>query len=493
MPKPKIDEMIDKLMDEFESMFDYYLGFDIHDESVDMSDTPDSDSEESDADDGAGPAMLITSPASQRSGASSTSPSSQSSILGSRAKCHTVAGEPGSAAGSSKAAAKAPARGSSKASSALGKRKIQDSGRPEDEDDDGNGERRKRQKDSEEESKGLSHHLAAERCQDIPEKRIIDGITGDQERQIRSRRAKEGVNTEEDKWRDVYFILFPNDREAPSPYCVSNQATALSPGSVMFQNFERYSRREFPRLVRAELEVAALREEALMQERLRSVMVDAARRAAETLWEEFRNNNVQANGSNGEASQHVESSLPGPDVDFLAAPPLQPAAIPDARTVMAEEGRRYSTQGNGPSTDTSGSDSAYGTLLSGSNLAYSAARFPVASRGGAQEQSSLERVSLRTNAVVGGPSLSEHSDHSLDGTSIVPTQFESGPVGPHPHQQQQHQPYVWSSWDPGFRPEDWNLFNEQNMTTGAYLDDPSLQAPLPGDPRMGGDPTDSNG
>ncbi|KAL0263559.1 hypothetical protein SLS55_002540 [Diplodia seriata] len=155
MPKPKIDEMIDKLMDEFESMFDYYLGFDIHDESVDISDTPDSDSEESDADDGVVPAMLITSPASQRSGASSTSPSSQSSILGSRAKCHTGAGEPSSAAGSSKAAAKTPARGSSKASSALGKRKIQDSGRPEDEDDDGNSERRKRQKDSEEESKGL--------------------------------------------------------------------------------------------------------------------------------------------------------------------------------------------------------------------------------------------------------------------------------------------------------------------------------------------------
>ncbi|KAL1615144.1 hypothetical protein SLS54_009226 [Diplodia seriata] len=276
-------------------------------------------------------------------------------------------------------------------------------------------------------------------------------------------------------------------------YCVSNQDTAPSPGSVIFQEFESYSRRELPRLVRAELKVAAEREEMLMQERLHGFLFDITRRVSETLWEEFRNNNVQANSSNGEASQQVESSLQGPDADFLAAPPPQPATIPDARTVMAEGGRNYSSQGNGPSTDTSGSDSAYGTLLSGSNLAYSAARFPVASRGGAQEQSSLEGGSLRTNAVVGGPFLSEHSNHSLDDTSIVPTQFGSGPVGPHAHQQQQHQPYMWPSWDPGFPAEDWSLFNEQNVTTEAYLDDPSLKAPLPGDPRMGGDPTDGNG
>lgn len=62
-----------------------------------------------------------------------------------------------------------------------------------------------------------NHHLSAERCPDVPYKPVIDGITNDQAKQLRSRRVKEGVNTEEAKWINVYFILFPNDREAPSP------------------------------------------------------------------------------------------------------------------------------------------------------------------------------------------------------------------------------------------------------------------------------------
>ncbi|OJD29720.1 ribosome biogenesis protein nsa2 [Diplodia corticola] len=541
MPKAKMDEMIDKLMDEFESMFDYFLGFDIHDDSIDMSDTvPDSDSDfgESDAegdDDDMVPAALIASPAS--GGGSSLSPyssSDQSSILGSRAKCHTVpGGSSNNTSGSSRASAKAQAGGSSnQASSTRGKRKIQDSERPEDEDEDENVERRKkRQKDSGEDE-GLrfacpyfqrhgsasnqggpkmhascmypgfktvarlkehlyrchmqpahcvrcyrvfttkqeldDHHLATERCQAISEKRIIDGINEHQAKRLRCRKPKEGVNTEEDKWRDVYFILFPNDREAPSPYCVNSQVetaqlTGFSPASIAFQNFERYSRREFPRLVRTELEEAARREELHMQERLRIVMVDAARRAAETLWDSFRNNMNNQNDSNGvqtENSSFNEGGAPlqqqmeiapvGPDVgDFLAPPPPQPAAIPDARTVMAERGIQG---GSGPGTETTSSgptDSAYGTLLSSGGSNNLASSYPAA----------------------------------MAAPRFMPTQ------------QQQQQQYAWPNWmgnrmDPGFRPEDWNLFNGQGMAAvEAYLDDDaaSLQPPFSGGgPHMGG-------
>lgn len=34
------------------------------------------------------------------------------------------------------------------------------------------------------------------------------------------------MNTEKDKWINVYFILFPNDREAPSP-CKSQTQLCL--------------------------------------------------------------------------------------------------------------------------------------------------------------------------------------------------------------------------------------------------------------------------
>ena len=62
-----------------------------------------------------------------------------------------------------------------------------------------------------------THHLATERCQIVPRKRIMDGITEQQKTQLQSRKAKKNVKTEEDKWINVYFILFPDDDEAPSP------------------------------------------------------------------------------------------------------------------------------------------------------------------------------------------------------------------------------------------------------------------------------------
>lgn len=61
-----------------------------------------------------------------------------------------------------------------------------------------------------------SHYLAAEKCPDVPNKPVIEGINKDQEKQLRSKRRKRGVSTE-DKWVNVYFILFPGDTEAPSP------------------------------------------------------------------------------------------------------------------------------------------------------------------------------------------------------------------------------------------------------------------------------------
>ena len=83
-----------------------------------------------------------------------------------------------------------------------------------------------------------SHYRAVERCQEVPEKRVIDGITDNQERLLRVRSAKEGVNTEEDRWGDVYFILFPNDKESPTPceYFPFPQFLAYSTGMSWYRD-----------------------------------------------------------------------------------------------------------------------------------------------------------------------------------------------------------------------------------------------------------------
>jgi len=47
----------------------------------------------------------------------------------------------------------------------------------------------------------------------------IEGIDAEKERQLRSRKREQQNMTEEDKWRKVYRILFPNDdySKMPSP------------------------------------------------------------------------------------------------------------------------------------------------------------------------------------------------------------------------------------------------------------------------------------
>ncbi|KAF4543954.1 Ribosome biogenesis protein nsa2 [Lasiodiplodia theobromae] len=477
MPKSKIDEMIDNVMEECEGMFDYVLGFDVHD---DMSDAADSEYEESDADD-IDDVVSPASPMFQRPGESSSPTSSssspQSAVLGSPAKCHTVAGESNRAGGTPRAATNARAGRSSNSSNAQRKRKAQGSDQQEENDDDGDGnsERKKQKKDSEEENKGLSqqelntHHLAAERCPDVLNKPVIDGITDDQAKQLRSRRVKEGVKTEEAKWTNVYFILFPDDREAPSPYCVSNQDTAsLSPESIMFQDFEDYSRREFPALFRAELKRDAEEEEALMQERFRRKMVDAARRATERLYTEYRRNRLQAdtNSSGGAGpSQRMQASVSG-QMEFLAPPPPQSDAIQDVRATVPRGGGSR----GGPSAQAdASSDSAYETLLSESNHAYLTARLPSTAAPGdlTQDQSRFGDPGLHLNAMIGGQPLSEGSNNPIDDPRIM---------------QIQQQPEWY-----------FDFLKDQNMYTDAYSEDPSLQAPFSGNSPMGGDPTNRNG
>ncbi len=53
---------------------------------------------------------------------------------------------------------------------------------------------------------------------------LHEGFTKDQEKRLRSRKKTNADMTDEDKWREIYMILFPDDEHAiPSP-CKFNSA-----------------------------------------------------------------------------------------------------------------------------------------------------------------------------------------------------------------------------------------------------------------------------
>ncbi|TVY48990.1 Resistance to glucose repression protein [Lachnellula occidentalis] len=86
------------------------------------------------------------------------------------------------------------------------------------------------------------------------------GITPAVERQLRSRKKSHPNQTDEERWKDIYKLLFPNE-EIPSPYFEAVKTEApTSPDSRELANYEEYIRRELPRLVRSNIEEVVHRE-----------------------------------------------------------------------------------------------------------------------------------------------------------------------------------------------------------------------------------------
>jgi len=115
-----------------------------------------------------------------------------------------------------------------------------------------------------------------------------EGYTKDQEKALRKR--TKGVSSEEEKWREAYRILFPDDPEdsIPSPYYDDGDTSWESRRDDELDRYERYLRRELPRAVRARLEeaVAAFSDPFVSQ--LRSQLVDIVRDTQAQLFRDYR-------------------------------------------------------------------------------------------------------------------------------------------------------------------------------------------------------------
>ncbi|KAK3398898.1 hypothetical protein B0T20DRAFT_393260 [Sordaria brevicollis] len=78
---------------------------------------------------------------------------------------------------------------------------------------------------------------------------LVEGVTTEHKEKLLSRKKTHGDLTDEEKWRHMYMILFPDDDEAsiPSPYYEESDCSEL-------EDYARFLRREMPSIVRRELE-----------------------------------------------------------------------------------------------------------------------------------------------------------------------------------------------------------------------------------------------
>ncbi|KAK0642943.1 hypothetical protein B0T16DRAFT_459143 [Cercophora newfieldiana] len=132
-----------------------------------------------------------------------------------------------------------------------------------------------------------AHQRLPQGCE-VREVEQAEGYTKDQEKALRKR--TKGLESEEDKWREAYRILFPDDPEdaMPTPYYDDGSVPWESRRDDELDRYERYLQRELPRAVRRRLEeaVASLTDPFVHQ--LRGQLVDIVRDTQAQLFREYR-------------------------------------------------------------------------------------------------------------------------------------------------------------------------------------------------------------
>ncbi|KXX76479.1 hypothetical protein MMYC01_206845 [Madurella mycetomatis] len=156
----------------------------------------------------------------------------------------------------------------------------------------------------------VAHSRLAQAC----EVRVFetpDGFSKEQERILRRKRKLAG--SEESKWREMYKVLFPDDDEAdvPSPYNESGDGmTWEAQRTQEFDNYERYLRRELPRVVRQRLEIAASEFSGPLENQLRGQLIDVVRDSQSQLFRLYRST-YPATANPGTASSQLPLEFRG--------------------------------------------------------------------------------------------------------------------------------------------------------------------------------------
>ncbi|GAB1317820.1 hypothetical protein MFIFM68171_08030 [Madurella fahalii] len=139
------------------------------------------------------------------------------------------------------------------------------------------------------------HEMSALGCEVID----IDppgDITTYQEKQLKSRKHGARRQTEEEKWADIYRLLFPDEEQIPSPYPeVAEDFGPISSESRVCLDFQHFLLAEMPRLFTQTAEEHAGRHiqahEGLTMESIPRIIEDSLQKAFRT-WEARRSSSV---------------------------------------------------------------------------------------------------------------------------------------------------------------------------------------------------------
>ncbi|KAH8589251.1 hypothetical protein B0O99DRAFT_725623 [Bisporella sp. PMI_857] len=117
----------------------------------------------------------------------------------------------------------------------------------------------------------------------------VEGITIAIERRLKSRKKARPNQTGEERWKEIYQILFPQE-QVPSAFFEPVQDTVgvQSPDSEELANYEEYSRRELPRIFRSALEAAVNDEAQAIEGQLRTQLVEMIQDCQARVFSSFR-------------------------------------------------------------------------------------------------------------------------------------------------------------------------------------------------------------
>ncbi|KAK1622375.1 hypothetical protein BDP81DRAFT_400342 [Colletotrichum phormii] len=172
-----------------------------------------------------------------------------------------------------------------------------------------------------------AHARSLDAC-DVREPEILDGITQDQEKKLRSRKKTSAKElTEGEKWIQVYSIVFPDvrEREIPSPYHNAEDA------DMNLGGYEDYLRRELPPLVRRQLEKEVERELSFVEEGMKQKVIDIARNLQLTLFKGYQQLENQDRGLQDPPSV-VPSSSSETGGSFFTATDTSPSTMTTSGT-----------------------------------------------------------------------------------------------------------------------------------------------------------------
>ncbi|KAH8895961.1 hypothetical protein GQ53DRAFT_838856 [Thozetella sp. PMI_491] len=137
------------------------------------------------------------------------------------------------------------------------------------------------------------------------------GITPEQERQLRSKKRPAGGRSEEEKWRNIYALLFPNE-DIPSCYFEPiEEAGRMSPEAHALEECEGYIRRQVPRLVRSNLIEVARQDMQPIEERLLARLHQITQDSIELAFRQFRESHAE--------EPHVQNTPSGISAAYDAA------------------------------------------------------------------------------------------------------------------------------------------------------------------------------